>query len=319
MTTFSDIKSGMFLTAEALTEKVLAARPSLEAFRGVSDHVPHAQWIKYKSEEEFLLVTFNVLNPNFVCFVNGDFSRSVPPRWWSRLEDQFGLENAPFADPANQASRENLIFYSIVSLMKKYRRVVVCIQECGMDLIEKLNSVRRHNYMQVLQPVGLIQKSVDMCAILCSPDLDPTGCYASAEYVYTGLFKGTLALYNVHLRYNTKHATETLKVYLESCLAGKMDTLIVGDFNIPVQSQSEFVKQENSCTARLVDISAMLANHLRELAITPLFALHPNHWTNWVPRKNCKDNWDHMDNIMLLSSNPGNFSIHSDSWDVQLK
>jgi hypothetical protein len=308
----------MFLKAEELTEKVLAARPSIEAFLGVSDHVPHAQWIKYKNEEEFLLVTFNVLNPAYVSFVNGDFRHSKPPGWWSTLKDQFGLENAPFADPYNQISRENLIFYSIVSLMRKYRRVVVCIQECGFDLAERLNEARRYDVMEILR-VPQSERLTDMCVMLCSPDLEPLGCYSNGEYVYTKLFGGKLALYNVHLRYNTKHATETLKEYVGSCTVGKLDTLIVGDFNIPVQPQSEFVKKENSCTANLIEVSAMLENHLRAQAITPLFALHPNHWTNWVPRRNCKDNWDHMDNIMLLSSNPEQFSIHSERWDVQLK
>jgi hypothetical protein len=306
----------MFLKAEELTEKVLAARPSIQAFRGVSDHVPHAQWIKYKSEEEFLLVTFNVLNPAYVSMVNGDFSHSVPPQWWSTLDDQFGLENSPFADPANQTSRENLIFYSIVSLMKKYRRIVVCIQECGHDLAEKLNAVARYDFMTILHTP---QRTIDMCVMLCSPELNPNHRQCSTDCTHLGLFGGKFSLYNVHLRYNTKQAFESLKECTLSCLAANMDTLIVGDFNIPVQPQSEFVKKENSCTANLIEISAMLENHLQSRAITPLFALHPNHWTNWVPRKNCKDNWDHMDNIMLLSSNPVHFSIHSERWDVQLK
>lgn len=292
----------VFLSAEKLTEIVRAQSPLLEEHRGVSDHTPNAQEIWFQGQS-FILVTFNILAPRCVPYVNLiPFDGGALPHWIKCADDQFGLEKAPFARPYRQVDREGAIMDAITSLFKRNKRVILCLQECDANFHRKLSA----KLSLSIYPARLTKK--DECVTVWSRDFEEVEPPRSPLAPFR-LFDNKLHLFNVHLSFNTRQARADLNAMLlrtipETPLA-RVPCLVVGDFNIPVMPQSEKVAEEkDSCTSDLVGT----ARWLEQFNVTPTFALSALKFTNFVPRMNCAEplrSWDHMDNIMMLDFSQG--------------
>ena len=290
------------LSAEALTEVVASTTAPL-LYHGVSDHVPHAQSTEiYDAGNKlaFLLVTFNVLNPAYMYYQNGvpPPGMELPP--WLKMEDQAGLEYIPASNPKRQNERLAIIASAIKSLFREHRSVVCCIQECGSALYSEIAEFAGELGVAIF--TGSAPADTNYCVTLVSNSLKWNVVDCSKKSISVELPDGRAVVHNVHMEFNTAATMDMIKHCFQ--LSNGKHCIVAGDFNVQTKPLSKAVLEEGICTATLTE----LCNALQATtAVKPLFALHPQKWTNWNVRKNCADrasNWDHFDNIMLMSSEP---------------
>jgi len=285
-------------TAKELAAIVASTKVDRDKYNSVSDHVLHAQRFTIDGNT-FVLATFNVTNPDYMCYMNGvPAAGKALPSWFSGLDNQFGLENRPLSDPNRQEERETIIKNSLQDLINSEENIVLCIQECWDDLYEHL----------VNEPGGIFgsrdSSSRSFRAIIWT-------CNFQAYLIQPTVLKifETITIHNVHLPFKTEDVHTALKDIIR--LSDGL-TFIVGDFNVQTQVISENTLKEGS-----TDTLQELVQKLN--ASTILFAVHPNGWSNWNVRKNCADrenNRDHFDNIMLVCENPPNIEIKPVQWDI---
>lgn len=299
-----------FVTAEQLTNAVnalakLKTMPSHEFYRGTSDHLPHSQVITFKGTS-FTLITFNVLLPRCIPYINGiPLPGGKLPGWYKGVESQMGLESSPFASPYDQEHREQTIIRNVLTTLKHSHRTVFCLQECGIKL---RNALFKHAAIADTNDTvsGFRmhpQDSTNDCITLWTCDLNGT---IEAGSSTLSLYDNQIQIHNVHLPFATVQAKEKIR---ECCIQSsnslsrggeKPICIIAGDFNVPATAQSAFVFEENVGTADIVEIAEWVADCSKAKVS---FALHPRHFTNWAPKINCaqpEHNWDHMDNIMVV-------------------
>ena len=305
------IHSTKMFTALQLTKLVAESKACSQInYKSPSDHKSHAQRVKVSNgneEFEIVVATFNVLNPKYVLYQSG-----IPPKGkelpsWINMETQAGLEQAPASDPKRQAERVSIIFEGILTLFRQHQKVVLCIQECWPELAARLFLQKKNYGFEFAQNVSL--KTNNFCLTIIS---------SSLEYEFENemviLKTPGIAVANVHLGFSTK---ENMLKISDLISRNVMPYLfVVGDFNIQTRPLSKEIGQEGVCTAILEQI----AKAIQVVdGCTPLFGAHADGWTNWNVRKNCLEpekNWDHFDNIMLLSKNPKNVTMFFEDWNV---
>lgn len=315
-----------FVSAEQLTNITQGLKlnpPVRSEFRGASDHQPHAQKITFKGSQ-FLLVTYNVLWPSAVPYLNGQpLPGGSLPRWFNGVPAQMGLETLPLASGYHQNRREATIIESVLTLLKNSHRVVVCLQECGATLRRALLAEQSLGLVDPEQAGFRMYPSTDVddhgCIILWTADLNGT----MQEDILNpplSLFNDTLHIYNVHLPFRTisGNAMITERLTSRRYEGDSTSVIVAGDYNIPTMPQSQFIRDENFGTQDLIQFADFVERISKR---RPHFAVHPRGFTNWAPAQNCEvpeENWDHMDNIMLLPSGPEvDFKCTNSYWTVE--
>jgi hypothetical protein len=293
------------MKVEELTRAVLASRSDPREWQGTSDHRVHGQIVNLRRGAtciSFKLVTFNLLDTRWLKYQNGIWPDGKVPSWYS-IEGQQGLEDTALAQVENQANRERANLEIIKSIFNDEPGsvkipVVVCLQECGGQLrrqIIEFAETFRIGYNCVLSP-ELANNEDDKMVLFRGCDLDLIR-QATTHSVYVMTFEnvfGSLPLVNVHLDFNTEKNIQVFQEITDWCAWG----LVAGDWNIQVKPISENTIKEGS-SKTLIEYFG--TNPVCKNAV---FALHPDGWTNFNCRKNCKDqndNADHMDNIMFFS------------------
>jgi len=71
--------------------------------QGLSDHQPLMCSFRI-GDFNITLMTWNVLDPQCVSYLTGDFENG-PPKWWDGLDSQMGLENNPYFKKENADTR----------------------------------------------------------------------------------------------------------------------------------------------------------------------------------------------------------------------
>lgn len=320
-----------FVTAEALTNCVQGllktGPPERSHYRGASDHQPHAQRITFESEE-FLLVTYNALWPAAVPYLNGlPLPNGKLPGWFAGKSAQMGLEELPLCNSYHQSRREQTILSSILTLMKNSHRVVLCLQEVGAALrralLAEMTLARMDEEQAGFHMYPAFDADFNGCVTLWTADLDGKMNGLIPEPTKPGqplsLFGGKLDIHNVHLPFNTKVARQRICERVESTLSPDTTSLlIVGDYNIPTMPQSEFIAKEAVGTQDLIQFAEWMTSLTKR---EPRFAVHPRSFTNWAPRQNCENpeqNWDHMDNMMMLPANSAvTYAAAPSFWTVE--
>jgi len=300
-------------TARELTDIVasLSPAPDRTQYHGVSDHVWHAQKFRFGGDgpDSFVITlgTANVLSPKWVFYHNGIPEEGTALPGWFKLENQAGLENAPFADPRRQRERQNRIYVSILEFMTSNSNAVLCLQECWPELETRLHDAQLNCCYNIFsQQTGKESYSLTLVSQALPHELQPSS--RAHGVVAVSLYGGAILVNNVHMSFST----QTSVAIVDECLydaaaaasrwnaaAASSWNFIVGDFNVQTQPLSEEVRTEGECTDTLVEFAARFRQ--------PLFAVHPSGWTIWNVRMNCAErekNWDHFDNIMLLRATP---------------
>lgn len=284
-------------TAKQLTEKVALSRADRANYLGVSDHCAHAQRFTFPSKLQLIIGTLNVLNPAYVYYQSG-----IPPEGteipsWLNMETQAGLEHCPSSDPKRQVERENIIFASILEFVLQHPTVVLCLQECWPELDRKLRNSAETLGFTVLSEYDE-WKSFRLMVM--------RGNFTVHGKQAVGI--EDVVVYNVHLPFATE------KTIAEVAACGQIPShydFVVGDFNVQTKPLSASLIEEGVCTETLTQF----AEHFS----CSTFALHPRGWTNWNVRKNCatpEENWDHFDNIMLISVYP--VEVEAIDWNVTM-
>jgi len=306
--------SEKMLNASQLTKRVAESTAcSKKDYKTPSDHKPHAQHIKvlnYAGDFDFVLATFNVLNPKYVMYQSG-----VPPEGkqlpdWIDMKTQAGLEEAPSSDPSRQVEREKVILEGIKRLFDTNENVVLCIQECWPKLAAELFVSDISNQFEIVQDISL--KKGNFCLTIISKTIN----YRFHDDLLVILDSG-VAIANVHLGFSSKDNMLKINQLLHQNVLPWL--FVVGDFNIQTRPLSKKIEEEGVCTATLENFANVIQN-VDE--IEPLFGVHPDGWTNWNLAKNCfnpEKNWDHFDNIMLLSKHPKSVSMEPKEWIVEMK
>lgn len=299
-------------TARELAAIVASTKVNRDIYNGVSDHVLHAQRFTI-AEHRFVLATINVLNPNYMCYVNGiPQEGKTLPKWFSGFDDQFGLEHRPFSDPARQKEREKIITNSLQTLLNEEDNIVLCIQECWEELYQNL--VHGDGVFGSREPDKASFRAIVWTDGMYAQSIDPTQLRIFAETVLE------ITIYNVHLPFKTQDLFHQLNRMIRPA-SGK--AFVVGDFNIPTQLISVKAHQEGSThiLQELVDELYHLQALFDEFRHPIYFAVHPNGWTNWNLRMNCADrenNRDHFDNIMLVCPDPRFFKVEPVVWNITM-
>lgn len=306
-------------TAQELTRAVASVNPDRQLFRGVSDHVPHGQLVTVKKAGGggvvFRLITFNVLNPVYMLYQNG-----IPPEgesmpsWIKSMDDQAGLEHIPSSDPKKQELRESLIFDAIYSWTNdaEGQPYVICLQECGPALYRRLEAVADQGRFSIETSRAPVEPS--FCVTLICNSLSHTRVASQPQAITVALNGYGVAISNVHLDF----VTEANVQMVDGLLRWKQSNglIVAGDFNIQTQDLSPGLVTEGKCTATLVQWADALKIRT---GLYAWFAMHPQRFTNWNVRKNCADrerNHDHFDNLLVLTENPGVFSMDPLDIDV---
>lgn len=306
------------MNAEQLTNAVRGlssvGRPERETYRSVSDHSAHAQIVQF-DDIQFTLITLNVLLPRCVPYINGmPMPGQTLPGWYKGVESQMGLEGSPFASPYDQTRRERLIIDTILATLTNSHRTVICLQECGSTLRNALLDRHQPGEVDVEVPAFDMHPSVDRDVggriTLWTRDMRATVGPAVDNLGHslriTGKSGAELQIHNVHLPFKTEASRAELKRCIEHSIQHPSGSkvplcVIVGDFNIPTMPQSKFVHDEGLFTSDLIDTTEWITSSYKGSRV--VFALHPRHFTNWAPKINCEnpeENWDHMDNIMVV-------------------
>jgi hypothetical protein len=293
------------MQVEELTRAVLASHSNPSDWQGTSDHRVHGQIVNLRRGATCIslkLVTFNLLDTRWLKYQNGIWPDGKVPSWYS-LEGQQGLEDTALAQVENQANRERANLEIIKSIFNNETGsvkipIVVCLQECGGSLRREIIQFAETfgiGYNCVMAP-ELASDEDDKMVLFRGCDLDlrkQTITHSVYVMTFENIF-GSLPLVNVHLDFNTEKNIKAFQEITNLCTWG----LVAGDWNIQVKPISESTIKEGS--------SKTLIEYFGPDSVwkNAVFALHPDHWTNFNCRKNCQDpknNADHMDNIMFFS------------------
>lgn len=309
------------LTAQQLTDVVAARNPDRSLYRGVSDHIPHCQLVQVvedKEKLEFVLVTFNVLTPRCVPYMTGiPLPGTEMPKWFTGIEDQFGLEKLPAFQPDAQERRGEAVYAGITRMIDNGWKLpfVICLQECDPVLygrLKRLQDVHAFHLETSKDP-----KETSFCAILVSSSLGWHLDFIHPQWIVISLPKWELVIVSAHLDFST----ESNFKHFDSMLAHEQETgmLICGDFNIQTTPLSPASIKEGKCTMVLTEFAAALESRT---GMTARFGVHPRGWTNWNIRMNVVDrerNHDHYDQIMILSRHPEAFALLPCEIDVTME
>jgi hypothetical protein len=241
--------------------------------------------------------------------------KSISDFWIKSMDDQAGLEGIPSSnpDPAEQDRRELAVFNGIKAMLDLQNLpFIICLQECDQTLYNRLDSIARDKAFRIETSRPSEEKSY--CAMLVSSSFNHMRVSQHPQRIAVRLPGFQITICCVHLDFQT---TSNLNHIEELFLArGENGLIIAGDYNVQSQPLHPDLIAEGKCTATLTEFADMLQVKTQ---MTPLFALHPDGFTNWNVRKNCADrehNADHFDHIMLLSENFGSITMEPVDVDI---
>ena len=291
-------------------------------FKGISDHLPHAQaWLFGDFRLE--LLTFNVLNPKWMCYCN-----MIPPLPWPdmKVEEQFGLEKAPFCQPENAERRFDLLAITILSFIHdsvesmppgKQFGVVITLQECWPALAKALQEktperLTKGARVELHTATGVDPTTKENFALTLVITNVPFATvaveYASTDVVITKLSidtKTEISLINVHLSFNTIKSLDLMTNVINK--ADSAVIVVAGDWNVQVRNISPATIEEGSSMRLdeyLEHLYADLVLKVSNRSYRGTSFQSEIGWTNWNVRKNVapteSNSFDHFDNILVL-------------------